>query len=94
MAKSALKIADYANGVYIVGESFEILKDGKIRARNAAAIRKLKGEPNQAPRFSSYEGSRMILTFEKPIKTLEDLKDNKLESVEELPEVDPNKKLE
>ena len=89
LTKAAVKIVDHANGFYIVADTVDILKDGRIRTTNTVVLQRL-GKPNEATGFVSYEGPRMILMFDKSIETIADLKRNTLKVISPCGDCEPN----
>jgi hypothetical protein len=77
LSKAKFKFVDQVNGFYAVGDSFESLRFGYVRTTNVVVVQQIRvdGVSQQALR---YTGERMVLSFDKPIRSPCDLRGNKL----------------
>ena len=78
LSKAKVKFVDEANGMYAVGDSFEVLRFGYVRTTNVVVIQQIRdarGVPEQAIRYTA---DRMVLSFTKPIRNPCDLRGNQI----------------
>ena len=91
LTKTAVKLVDHAHGIYVVADSIDVMMNGAIRTTNTAIAYRFS-QPDEAPAFIYFEGSRMILTYDKPIMSLKDLKGNRLRVISPCADSEPNNK--
>jgi hypothetical protein len=77
LSKARFKFVDEANGVYAVGDGFEVLRFGYVRTTNVIVVQQVRVE-GVAQRAIRYTGERMVLSFDRPIRSPCDLRGNKI----------------
>jgi len=93
LTRTPVKIVDHAHGIYIVADSMDVMTNGAIRTTNTAIAYRIS-QPDEAPAFIYFEGLRMLLTYVEPIKSLKDLKGNKLRVIGKVGQAEPNNRMD
>jgi hypothetical protein len=78
LSKAKLKFVDEANGMYAVGDDFEVLRFGYVRTTNAVVVQQVRDVRGVLERAFRYTADKMVLSFTTPIRNPCDLRGNKI----------------